>query len=523
MALEYRSLWCDSIEQPLRFAQTHWSNWVKSRGFQFAVEVPEEIVQSRHGRTGRLIHRNTESDGQTIYEWELQEEQSLTKSVTLTRLIMVVADEEPTHFAVEVERQGARQSHIQEFKAPSIVKAFLESGNQILVDGHPFTAVPAKLQNGDLLHLLKSDTREFPLLIFSDDPWTKSIDIPESENIASDRFSGVVQVVHASAEQTKAIRESNVSDDPFLAGDVLLALPQRSNWRREATIRILSRSQIENRFTPSDHFLSMIASAATSRRLSDKILSGLKLLRSQSHEGSPELLKLAEELITDQEISISDLRDRVALLEQDLFDAQVELESEVSEFNFRREQFALLISNQRGESSDELSHIPEFRTSVQAIHKARELLTGVVIPTGVERDLNDVDSHPLRKVWANSMWQGLRALHEYAYSSFDGDFRQWCLDGASAYAWSSSPKKLAMRESESTESNQKLRDQRLFPVIAELDITGKKLMVAHLKIASTGSVLIPRVYFFDDTRGPTRKVHVGFIGPHKSIDNTSTN
>jgi hypothetical protein len=39
-------------------------------------------------------------------------------------------------------------------------------------------------------------------------------------------------------------------------------------------------------------------------------------------------------------------------------------------------------------------------------------------------------------------------------------------------------------------------------------------MVAHAKIQARGSGHIPRVFFYDDTRGETQKIHIGFIGPH---------
>lgn len=44
-------------------------------------------------------------------------------------------------------------------------------------------------------------------------------------------------------------------------------------------------------------------------------------------------------------------------------------------------------------------------------------------------------------------------------------------------------------------------------------------MRAHLKSAEGGGDLAPRVYFHDDSDGPTRKVHVGVIGPHYLMPN----
>jgi hypothetical protein len=47
------------------------------------------------------------------------------------------------------------------------------------------------------------------------------------------------------------------------------------------------------------------------------------------------------------------------------------------------------------------------------------------------------------------------------------------------------------------------------------------VMVAHAKIQIRGGGNIPRIFFYDDTKGPTRKVHIGFIGPHELVPTSS--
>jgi len=48
-------------------------------------------------------------------------------------------------------------------------------------------------------------------------------------------------------------------------------------------------------------------------------------------------------------------------------------------------------------------------------------------------------------------------------------------------------------------------------------------MQAQLKIQPGGGQDIPRLYFHDDTKGTTGKIHVGFFGLHYLMPNTKTN
>ena len=77
-----------------------------------------------------------------------------------------------------------------------------------------------------------------------------------------------------------------------------------------------------------------------------------------------------------------------------------------------------------------------------------------------------------------------------------------------------------MTESETVQKNDKLMAARLFPVDKKVNAKGRVHMLAHLKIAEGGGSLAPRIYFYDDTGGATRAVHVGFVGPHYLVPNT---
>ena len=99
---------------------------------------------------------------------------------------------------------------------------------------------------------------------------------------------------------------------------------------------------------------------------------------------------------------------------------------------------------------------------------------------------------------------------------FEGNFLQWC-DQKGGYLAT----KIAMTDSEPTLKNTQLRSTRVFEVSTDLDPSGLKLMVAHAKIQARGSGHIPRVFFYDDTRGETEKIHIGFIGPHYLVPTSS--
>ncbi|MGD0409808.1 MAG: hypothetical protein ABSB34_12580 [Candidatus Limnocylindrales bacterium] len=42
-------------------------------------------------------------------------------------------------------------------------------------------------------------------------------------------------------------------------------------------------------------------------------------------------------------------------------------------------------------------------------------------------------------------------------------------------------------------------------------------------MAEGGGAQIPRIYFLDDTKGVTGKVHMGFFGPHRFVPNAGAN
>jgi hypothetical protein len=118
--------------------------------------------------------------------------------------------------------------------------------------------------------------------------------------------------------------------------------------------------------------------------------------------------------------------------------------------------------------------------------------------------------------WAAKAWRALRALDDYAEArfdhEFDRDFYGYCQQpppgrtGISANV-------VAMTESDDTRGNRRFAAARQFTVPTEVHLEGRVHMWAHVKLDSTGRTA-PRMHFYDDTAGPTARIHVGYIGPH---------
>jgi hypothetical protein len=146
-----------------------------------------------------------------------------------------------------------------------------------------------------------------------------------------------------------------------------------------------------------------------------------------------------------------------------------------------------------------------------------------VIPDSAPVALSELDAANESQGWARSAWRGLRALDAYATEAeiYNG-FWDWC-ERSGRGLWPANDRKLALSESEFVMNSRELREKRRFQIDSRVDPSGTILMYAHLKVSEGGGQNIPRIYFHDDTKGVTGKVHVGFFGPHRFVPNKGTN
>lgn len=156
--------------------------------------------------------------------------------------------------------------------------------------------------------------------------------------------------------------------------------------------------------------------------------------------------------------------------------------------------------------------VPEWCAEV--VDEARKRLQHVVIPDVVRAGAEALDEH-VDASWARRAWSSLQALDDYAkakQSKFRGDFFMYCEQGVDGAAkiptrW------VGRHESRSTKTTERFRELRMLPVATEVSADGRMFMEEHIKIEQGGTPA-PRIHFYDDTGGATKKVHIGWFGDH---------
>lgn len=122
-----------------------------------------------------------------------------------------------------------------------------------------------------------------------------------------------------------------------------------------------------------------------------------------------------------------------------------------------------------------------------------------------------LDKAPQGRAWADKLHKALLALDSYAQSKFDGDFKSFCEAMPPGHnivptTW------VARHEPAATANAERSREERTFPVPSSMAQSGRLFMPEHVILGNGG--IGPRLHYYDDRRGQTHKVQIGYIGPH---------
>ena len=233
---------------------------------------------------------------------------------------------------------------------------------------------------------------------------------------------------------------------------------------------------------------------------------------------------------------ISELRDDIRRLNSNIESITLDrdiafeeaIESERAAYKARRSLDRLRSKfRQSGDNPDVIEQEIVDHTAPSSCDDAIQLgkeLQHIVIHPDAPRDIERLDQHEHSELWGQRIYVQIRALNSYSESKvqgFDGGFKEWCSNSRSPDVISA--KFIAMKESQYVRTNRRLMKHRQLPIEHTVSPNGWMTMESHLKPIEGGGMQIPRIYFYDDTRGQSGKVHIGFVGPHDLMPNKSAN
>lgn len=559
MTLLYRAVWEDNDHRPMDVLADEFREWCRSKGID-EIDIPARgTIES--GATTVDVRRGDTESGRVLRAQLVERDGRAGRLWTTTATALNVGDFRGYWVDVECESEHDEQLPIA---APRLVRMILaEEGRPRrgpLAISATHRGVVDEESVDELVALLTDGERDLPLVVFSPDmragsSMQENVEInAERAGSAAATLAGLAQVSLLSPASMHHFNDAVPEDMRVYGGAVRTYLPgfdrhddpERHRFWSLYTIRRYPRRAgdlVARHLSQFQHLTEIPKEWSIVRPL---------VARPTDEESAERVTALTDELSTseagrDAAQQADDLLQRIVELERERDQALDELKGEtqtlsstlqalqdehledaialqhLTDENFAlRQNMKLLTAVQPGAepaASRELDDVEFPEQSVDVVDLAADHLFLVRIHPDAPRDIGRLDASVKDRVWAQTAWQGLCALHRYAEAvaggADTGGFWTWC---ERTGEWPTS--KLAMAESETVMNNEELSRHRHLPIDERVEPTGRIFMQAHLKVQPGGGPMIPRIYFHDDTKGRTGLVHVGFFGPHDLVPNT---
>ena len=529
MAIVYRTVFEDTRADLVHDTTAGWREWLweKANG-EIALPGPgeEEMIGA-----WTLRHTEAASEGVEAKRFVLIEDQG-TSQWTTTLTVLVGSDRQIIWLDLDTVRDEVF-GRPPDVRSPIIVRRLIanrtsQMGSAVLHD----QAIKARVASDGLLlsQTLYDRDRGAPLVVFSRKYGEDDQTLVRRAERTADRLAGIANTWVFVDEAAEATFNASIHDDlRVYGGAVRTYLPGVSSerpdrWRHkvlrwdvasghaDVAGRIIGRALLERAaakrppdlFTSNAHDLAAIRGVAASDER-----EWLQALEDElsSHEETRRLLTAVIE-------------------ERDILQSEVaETTREVSSLQgrVRRLEYAL---REQGQDPwaivEQQPDVPDVVDScTAALDMARKHLDGLELPERLDEATAALDQYQESSTFADKAWQALRALQGYVEAKrmgAGGDFGMLLDQGVIAPAiprgwWTS-------KESQTTANNPKFRRARMFPVPTSVSESGEVYMEAHVKLVP-GGMPAPRIHVYDDTSGPTGKIHVGHFGDH--LENSKTN
>lgn len=210
------------------------------------------------------------------------------------------------------------------------------------------------------------------------------------------------------------------------------------------------------------------------------------------------------------------LRDEIELGRLEYTELESELRDASARVTYLERRLAEAGEPQYGTETPEGEKVAEAEGCEEAVEMAAEQLELVELCDGARSAAAELDGDGKAGIWGAKAWRSFRALQRFAEWNRGGE-------GVGDFAYFSTHRDdhpecvpetwIAMQENEGVDLNPGYRGARTFKVPTEVNSEGCVYMPAHIKIQA-GKPPAPRVHFYDDTRGATGKIWIGYFGEH---------
>ena len=559
MTLVYRAIWTDAEHHAVRVLDDEFRAWCQSKGIE-----PEDLpVRGTAVFDGKRVDvRRGDAEFGQVLRVSLSEDAEAGRVWTTTATAFYRPDLGGTYW-VDLDCETTPEDRIP-LAAPRLVRQILEEPGDpvrgtVPLSVEPIPAVGVEAGAGVAAIVLDPE-RDMPIAVFSPDAQVSVGVNHERASLAARTLAGIASVYvlspdactefnghlsegfrvyggavrlyqpgvdladGANALQHRFFPVYSFDRSPRRAGQLMAArLASTQQWPDPPLQWEAMRSLV---MRPSEAEIAQrVSEIARERNVnaddSDALRAEINELRELLVVADSQRDEIQRELTADRDR----YRQRVADLEGEHLDDVAELVDR-DRFNAAlqrtiREMTLHVSGDETAGPDEEVDPAPGDLTPSTAVRLARERLPFLEIHPDAEQHVDELDEALKASTWGYTTWQGLKALNTFAQAvaagSDEANFRIWCTRTGGF-----SHHKVAYSESTTVKSGG-LGEHRVLPISPEVDASGRMQMLWHLKIQEGGGKNIPRLYFHDDTRGVTGKIHVGFYGPHYLMPNTKTN
>ena len=532
MSLHYRAIWRDCRQNLIETARPTFQEWID--GKKLELQVPHEGAE--HAESSEVFVQEASDGDIRGLRIRLSEEKRVKEGLerwSTTTYWMLDGSDGWVWVDNEWVLEGAFE-RARDPIAPNLVGKLLsqrEPGQDLARLGPRPTTVKSD-DVDDLVSWLFSEQREVPLVLFSTDSAISPQQYSARVRETARRLAGCADVRLLLSESGSHFHHvMNPLALSVFDGAVRIYLPGVSEddpqpWRHRY---IRARYLTEKASSAARLVVRQILPRMTSQRPPEIYRNHIKSLLDLSQRDWQSFAIELDGQVSERDTRIAQLTDDLELLQlerEEALDGVTAKERELAKVKRWLERLQQELRRHKVVPElivEESESVPAPESCQEAIELARDLPYVVIHPKAPQM-ISRLDESPNSERWAQKIYDHLKALDAYAEDQgvgFDGGFKQWCDNSENLYKISS--RYFASTESESVRSREKYRSRRILPIDVQVDPSGRIEMFGHLKPVPGGGPQIPRIYFHDDTNGATKKVHIGFIGPHELMPNLSTN